>query len=124
MCPSQLKDLCFCMAKLIFVIIKFCSLLRNLDSAGSNCSVSLELYISVRHMFFIPLVNMVIAEMITYMFLVIRLYRSAENTNQRILFDIDPSGQHLGTGGQVSLFLFFFVSSNAVDAQSISILCF
>ncbi|KAK2383095.1 guanine nucleotide-binding protein subunit beta-1 [Trifolium repens] len=31
---------------------------------------------------------------------VYKLYRSAENTNQRILFDIDPSGQHLGTGGQ------------------------
>lgn len=50
---------------------------------------------------------MVIAEMIECMFCVIRLYRSAENTNQRILFDIDPSGQHLGTGGQVSVFLFF-----------------
>lgn len=31
---------------------------------------------------------------------VYKLYRSAENTNQRILFDIDPSGKHLGTGGQ------------------------
>ncbi|CAI8618137.1 unnamed protein product [Vicia faba] len=34
---------------------------------------------------------------------VYKLYRSAENTNQRILFDIDPSGQHLGTGGQDGL---------------------
>ncbi|CAL0331421.1 unnamed protein product [Lupinus luteus] len=31
---------------------------------------------------------------------VYKLYRASENTNQRILFDIDPSGQHLGTGGQ------------------------
>ncbi|KAF9588367.1 hypothetical protein IFM89_008797 [Coptis chinensis] len=30
----------------------------------------------------------------------IRLYRSSESTNQRILFDIEPSGRHLGTGGQ------------------------
>ncbi|XP_058735493.1 uncharacterized protein LOC131607509 [Vicia villosa] len=34
---------------------------------------------------------------------VYKLYRSAENTNQRILFDIEPSGQHLGTGGQDGL---------------------
>ncbi|RYR65774.1 hypothetical protein Ahy_A03g011695 isoform F [Arachis hypogaea] len=34
---------------------------------------------------------------------VTRLYRSSESTNQRILFDIDPSGQHLGTGGQDGL---------------------
>ncbi|KAG2410095.1 LEC14B protein [Vigna angularis] len=34
---------------------------------------------------------------------VYKLYRSSENTNQRILFDIDPSGQHLGTGGQDGL---------------------
>nr|AFK42969.1 unknown [Lotus japonicus] len=34
---------------------------------------------------------------------VYKLYRSAENTNQRILFDIDPSGQHLATGGQDGL---------------------
>ncbi|KAI9126754.1 hypothetical protein K1719_002350 [Acacia pycnantha] len=35
--------------------------------------------------------------------LVTRLYRSSENTNQRILFDIEPSGQYLGTGGQDGL---------------------
>ncbi|KAI7996971.1 hypothetical protein LOK49_LG10G02503 [Camellia lanceoleosa] len=29
-----------------------------------------------------------------------RLYRSLENINQRILFDIDPFGQHLGTGSE------------------------
>jgi hypothetical protein len=40
--------------------------------------------------------------LISYVHLVIRLYRSSENTNQRILFDIEPSGRHLGTGGQVS----------------------
>ncbi|XP_061367687.1 uncharacterized protein LOC133310727 [Gastrolobium bilobum] len=34
---------------------------------------------------------------------VYKLYRSSENTNQRILFDIDPSGRHLGTGGQDGL---------------------
>ncbi|MED6145142.1 hypothetical protein PIB30_022285 [Stylosanthes scabra] len=34
---------------------------------------------------------------------VFKLYRSSESTNQRILFDIDPSGQHLGTGGQDGL---------------------
>ncbi|KAM7264565.1 hypothetical protein ACFE04_002248 [Oxalis oulophora] len=31
---------------------------------------------------------------------VYKLYRSAEHTNQRISFDIEPSGKHLGTGGQ------------------------
>lgn len=31
---------------------------------------------------------------------VYKLYRSSEHTNQRILFDIEPQGQHLGTGGQ------------------------
>jgi len=50
-----------------------------------------------------------LTEMIACVCVVIRLYRSAENTNQRILFDIDPSGQHLGTGGQVSLSLIFIV---------------
>ncbi|KAK2383102.1 Transducin/WD40 repeat superfamily protein [Trifolium repens] len=43
---------------------------------------------------------MVIAEKIACMYLGIRLYRYAENTNQQILFDIDPSGQHLVTGGR------------------------
>lgn len=31
----------------------------------------------------------------------IRLYRATENTNQRVFFDIEPCGRHLGTGGQV-----------------------
>ncbi|XP_022927126.1 telomerase Cajal body protein 1 [Cucurbita moschata] len=31
---------------------------------------------------------------------VYKLYRSSEHTNQRIFFDIEPCGQHLGTGGQ------------------------
>lgn len=31
---------------------------------------------------------------------VYKLYRSSEYTNQRILFDIEPQGRHLGTGGQ------------------------
>ncbi|KAH7857946.1 hypothetical protein Vadar_018194 [Vaccinium darrowii] len=35
--------------------------------------------------------------------IVYKLYRSSENTNQRITFDLDPSGQHLGTGGQDGL---------------------
>ncbi|XP_021902199.1 telomerase Cajal body protein 1 [Carica papaya] len=34
---------------------------------------------------------------------VYKLYRSAEHTNQRILFDIEPCGQYLGTGGQDGL---------------------
>ncbi|XP_031276764.1 telomerase Cajal body protein 1 [Pistacia vera] len=34
---------------------------------------------------------------------VYKFYRSSEYTNQRILFDIDPSGRHLGTGGQDGL---------------------
>jgi hypothetical protein len=33
----------------------------------------------------------------------IRLYRSADTTNQRIYFDIEPCGKHLATGGQVSV---------------------
>ncbi|KAI3937116.1 hypothetical protein MKX01_015331 [Papaver californicum] len=32
--------------------------------------------------------------------IVYKLYRSSDSTNQRIFFDIEPSGQHLGTGGQ------------------------
>jgi len=35
------------------------------------------------------------------LYYVIRLYRSSEYTNQRISFDIEPCGRHLGTGGQV-----------------------
>uniref|UniRef100_F6H7T2 Uncharacterized protein n=1 Tax=Vitis vinifera TaxID=29760 RepID=F6H7T2_VITVI len=31
------------------------------------------------------------------------LYRSTETTNQRIFFDIEPGGRHLGTGGQDGL---------------------
>ncbi|KAJ9136236.1 hypothetical protein P3X46_033331 [Hevea brasiliensis] len=34
---------------------------------------------------------------------VYKLYRSSEQTNQRILFDIEPFGRHLGTGGQDGL---------------------
>ncbi|KAK0580011.1 hypothetical protein LWI29_035003 [Acer saccharum] len=34
---------------------------------------------------------------------VYKLYRSSEYTNQRILFDIEPYGRHLGTGGQDGL---------------------
>lgn len=34
---------------------------------------------------------------------VYKLFRSSEHTNQRILFDIEPSGRHLGTGGQDGL---------------------
>ncbi|KAK4746412.1 hypothetical protein SAY87_012724 [Trapa incisa] len=34
---------------------------------------------------------------------VYKLYRSTEDTNQRILFDIEPFGRHLGTGGQDGL---------------------
>lgn len=36
-----------------------------------------------------------------FLLCIIRLYRSSECTNQRIAFDIEPSGRHLGTGGQV-----------------------
>ncbi|XP_009768009.1 uncharacterized protein LOC107788521 isoform X2 [Nicotiana tabacum] len=32
--------------------------------------------------------------------IVYKLYRSSETTNQRIYFDIEPQGQHLGSGGQ------------------------
>ncbi|CBI23308.3 unnamed protein product, partial [Vitis vinifera] len=34
---------------------------------------------------------------------VYKLYRSTETTNQRIFFDIEPGGRHLGTGGQDGL---------------------
>ncbi|XP_021726340.1 telomerase Cajal body protein 1-like [Chenopodium quinoa] len=34
---------------------------------------------------------------------VYKLYRSTEHTNQRISFDIEPIGRHLGTGGQDGL---------------------
>ncbi|KAI4312108.1 hypothetical protein MLD38_036960 [Melastoma candidum] len=34
---------------------------------------------------------------------VYKLYRSSEDTNQRIYFDIDPGSQHLATGGQDGL---------------------
>ncbi|RAL39445.1 hypothetical protein DM860_002978 [Cuscuta australis] len=32
--------------------------------------------------------------------IVYKLYRSSETTNQRIYFDVEPHGHHLGTGGQ------------------------
>ncbi|XP_060192801.1 uncharacterized protein LOC132622244 [Lycium barbarum] len=32
--------------------------------------------------------------------IVYKMYRSSETTNQRIYFDIEPQGQHLGSGGQ------------------------
>ncbi|KAG9454328.1 hypothetical protein H6P81_007232 [Aristolochia fimbriata] len=32
--------------------------------------------------------------------IVYKLYRSTEQTNQRVSFDIEPCGRHLGTGGQ------------------------
>ncbi|CAN6986617.1 unnamed protein product [Brassica rapa subsp. trilocularis] len=35
--------------------------------------------------------------------IVYKLYRATENTNQRVFFDIDPCGRHLGTGGQDGL---------------------
>ncbi|KAJ9565979.1 hypothetical protein OSB04_001945 [Centaurea solstitialis] len=35
--------------------------------------------------------------------IVFKLYRSTETTNQRIQFDTDPYGRHLGTGGQDGL---------------------
>lgn len=35
--------------------------------------------------------------------IIYKLYRSAEHTNQRISFDIEPCGRHLGTGGQDGL---------------------
>ncbi|GMH05390.1 hypothetical protein Nepgr_007230 [Nepenthes gracilis] len=35
--------------------------------------------------------------------IVYKLYRSTEYTNQRILFDMEPFGRHLGTGGQDGL---------------------
>lgn len=39
----------------------------------------------------------------------IRLYRATENTNQRVFFDIEPCGRHLGTGGQVLLIFLSFL---------------
>ncbi|XP_028788731.1 telomerase Cajal body protein 1 [Neltuma alba] len=38
-----------------------------------------------------------------YSLTTLNVIRSSENTNQRILFDIEPSGRHLGTGGQNGL---------------------
>ncbi|CAL9226293.1 unnamed protein product [Arabidopsis halleri] len=35
--------------------------------------------------------------------IVYKLYRATENTNQRVFFDIEPCGRHLGTGGQDGL---------------------
>lgn len=55
-----------------------------------------------------------------------RLYRSAEHTNQRILFDIEPCGQYLGTGGQVSFeFSTITVAQQKMIALSIiNFVCF
>ncbi|CAN1327957.1 Telomerase Cajal body protein 1 [Linum perenne] len=39
----------------------------------------------------------------SYTFSLNRLYRSSAQTNQRIYFDLDPHGRHLGTGGQDGL---------------------
>ncbi|KAH7650721.1 Guanine nucleotide-binding protein [Dioscorea alata] len=35
--------------------------------------------------------------------IVYKLYRSTENTNQRVSFDIEPCGRHLGAGGEDGL---------------------
>ncbi|XP_010529395.1 PREDICTED: telomerase Cajal body protein 1 [Tarenaya hassleriana] len=35
--------------------------------------------------------------------IVYKLYRATDNTNQRVSFDIEPCGRHLGTGGQDGL---------------------
>lgn len=44
----------------------------------------------------------------------IRMYRSSETTNQRIYFDIEPRGQHLGSGGQVM----FCLAQNYIPCQN------
>jgi WD40 repeat protein len=41
--------------------------------------------------------------------IVYKLYRATENTNQRVFFDIEPCGRHLGTGGQVLLIFLSFL---------------
>lgn len=43
------------------------------------------------------------------LYVCIRLYRATENTNQRVFFDIEPCGRHLGTGGQVLLIFLSFL---------------
>nr|AGN12863.1 putative transducin/WD40 domain-containing protein [Leavenworthia alabamica] len=35
--------------------------------------------------------------------IVYKLYRATDNTNQRVFFDIEPCGRHLGTGGEDGL---------------------
>ncbi|PKI62794.1 hypothetical protein CRG98_016802 [Punica granatum] len=50
---------------------------------------------------------------------VYKLYRSSEDTNQRMLFDIEPFGQFLGTGGQSGQWISGFqAASDTVNAFS------
>ncbi|KAL0915751.1 hypothetical protein M5K25_013204 [Dendrobium thyrsiflorum] len=57
-----------------------------------------------------------------------RLYRSSESTNQRISFDIEPSGRHLGTGGQDGIVQIYDLQSgewvSGFQAASDTVNCF
>ncbi|XP_022715988.1 telomerase Cajal body protein 1 isoform X2 [Durio zibethinus] len=61
---------------------------------------------------------------------VYKLYRSAEYTNQRIAFDIECSGRHLGTGGQDGLVHIYdlqtgqWVSGFQAAADTVNGFCF
>ncbi|XP_077254008.1 transducin/WD40 repeat-like superfamily protein [Tasmannia lanceolata] len=62
--------------------------------------------------------------------IVYKLYRSTEYTNQRILFDIEPCGRHLGTGGQDGLVHIYdlqngqWVSSFQAASDTVNGFCF
>ncbi|PKU68351.1 Katanin p80 WD40 repeat-containing subunit B1 like [Dendrobium catenatum] len=57
-----------------------------------------------------------------------KLYRSSESTNQRISFDIEPSGRHLGTGGQDGIVQIYDLQSgewvSGFQAASDTVNCF
>lgn len=57
-----------------------------------------------------------------------KLYRSSESTNQRISFDIEPSGRHLGTGGQDGIVHIYDLQSgewvSGFQAASDTVSCF
>ncbi|KAG6584031.1 Telomerase Cajal body protein 1, partial [Cucurbita argyrosperma subsp. sororia] len=51
---------------------------------------------------------------------VYKLYRSSEHTNQRIFFDIEPCGQHLGTGDENCASVWSFNFASSVDGDAVN----
>ena len=90
---------CMVFSPCMLIPIYFWTFLRLLKEFMTSCSVSFHVTLLIKSIY---CTHYLIGP--TY-----RLYRSSEHTNQRILFDIEPRGQYLGTGGQVASQLSFIL---------------